>query len=457
MCLALMGLLLVTVCFFPGRLSGDSASQFFDAKSNHFRDWHPPLMAWFWKQLLWTRPEHAGLFFMHLIFFWSGLALVAKSASQESRTQIKVMGTLAAMAILTPPLLEMQGELIKDTAATTSLVLAFGALRCSAVFRSSQISFWTIAAFALFYSCGVRHNGFAAAAPLCFWMGAQIVQRNFPQSSCPKKRVLAGVAVLFCLWGTAKTANDLITDHRIEPSQLVMLYDLAGVSVRTGHVQLPSFYGWEEGPFKLEEIKPIYNPHTEYFTFWWANPNRKSFHLTRTPAEFDELRTYWIKSLIREPGAHLLHRLGIFTSYLGFSTADHWPPMTLEDIRHETYFNTPVKLWVSNQIERHYTSTFFLPWIYCLILGFTSFFRGLTFRPWSEVPDWAQVMLSSSTLNTMIFILAPTGNDFRYSYSLIAFAMIQGCLWTLDLREKAKTRTQIPLLNRDSTSEQWAA
>ncbi|NBY19037.1 hypothetical protein EBQ74_02025 [bacterium] len=53
--LLVAGFLNALLTFYPGSMSPDSYDQLRQALTNHYNDWHPPVMAWFWRQLLWIK------------------------------------------------------------------------------------------------------------------------------------------------------------------------------------------------------------------------------------------------------------------------------------------------------------------------------------------------------------------------------------------------------------------
>ncbi len=156
--LLILGAAQAVLTFYPGSMSFDSDQQFQQALSGTYEDWHPPIMAWLWHNLLWIKKGPQPMLFFHVGMFWLGLFLIWYRFAQKKRYAYLIVPLLGFL----PSVISMMGVIWKDIGLGSSLVLVVGLL----VFnhRYKKLSAFLILIL-LFYGTAVRHNGIAATLP----------------------------------------------------------------------------------------------------------------------------------------------------------------------------------------------------------------------------------------------------------------------------------------------------
>src|SRR5688572_28518775 len=140
--------LLVCIGFYPGYMTSDSLQQLREARSGTFTTWHPPLMAFVWRQFDRVVPGPIGMVVFHTLMFGAGLALFFN----------RRLGLIPiALVTLSPPVLGHLATVWKDVGMFCALVLAVG------LYARGKPG-WALVP--LFYACCVRHNAMLAVVPL---------------------------------------------------------------------------------------------------------------------------------------------------------------------------------------------------------------------------------------------------------------------------------------------------
>src|SRR6478672_2691796 len=67
---------MVSVGYWPGIMIDDARWQYQQAVDNAYEDWHPPLMAWLWRQLSLVLPGPGPMLLLQVLLTWGGLALI---------------------------------------------------------------------------------------------------------------------------------------------------------------------------------------------------------------------------------------------------------------------------------------------------------------------------------------------------------------------------------------------
>ncbi|MCR9248210.1 MAG: hypothetical protein NXI31_24535 [bacterium] len=311
---AALGLTLVIAAFGPGLMSFDSFQQLEQARTGRYSDFHPPLMAFVWRGLEHLIEGPQPMLLAHGIVFFAGLALLARSALN------RVWSAALAIAFVTlmPPVLANLGTIWKDIGLLATLTLATSAILTAARGRSLG---WLLAALpALFYANAIRHNAAAAVLPLTLWWGLVLgSQRSWQRA---RSGLLLGAALFVLLQALTAITNDrLLGDNRDYPTQTLLLYDLAGISVRTGENVLPAAVTREPGFDVAARYSPKWGSHP---LFHW-----RSDYVVREPdgiprltlvedaAGLRGLAGAWFDAIVAHPGAWLAHRAELSTWQLG--------------------------------------------------------------------------------------------------------------------------------------------
>ncbi len=184
---AFVGWMVSCIGFYPGLLNNDSRWQLEQAVQGVYFDWHPPIMSFVWRYLLWIRPGEGSIFLFHVTLFWIGFGLFIHY-SIRSRW-LGVLWVLLVSSYL--PLLCAFGAIGKDGGVLGGLVFACGMLLSAEVLKCKKALM--LAMLGLIYVTCIRQNAFVGALPLCLWAG-RILQRILPHKSAGGRGALFGLA-----------------------------------------------------------------------------------------------------------------------------------------------------------------------------------------------------------------------------------------------------------------------
>src|SRR5262245_35375125 len=74
---AFLGVALMISTYWPGLMSPDSWDQLGQARTQVYRPWHPPLMAWTWHWFDLVLPGPGAMMVFGCAMLWGGLAVIA--------------------------------------------------------------------------------------------------------------------------------------------------------------------------------------------------------------------------------------------------------------------------------------------------------------------------------------------------------------------------------------------
>lgn len=279
----------------PGIAAYDATTQFAQAVTGQYDDWHPPIMARVWSLFLeagaWGT---APMLLLQLALYWGGLALLALALPRGR--------WIALMAGLLPPVIDWMVVVDKDAQLIGALVAATGLL---AVFRLGRkpLPAWATALLLLLlgYAVLLRANSAFAVVPLALaWAGWFGVRRWWRRAVL----VLAATAAVIVASGPI--------NHRLlraEPSGVgytLPIFDLAGIAHRAPLATLP---GLSAEQWRRAERLGCYTP------FYWdpfADParcaamgNELVSDVKGPPTLFHD----WAAAIVRHPLAYAEHRL----------------------------------------------------------------------------------------------------------------------------------------------------
>lgn len=402
---ALAGLLVALVAW-PGVVTFDAAAQLLQARLGMVNDLSPALLARGWRLCDRVWPGAGPPFLLGNLAFQGGVLLfVAARHGRSPRA-----GLLVLLVGLCPPVLAHLAQVGKDTVHAAALALTAGLL-AQAEARGS-LRLLGLAALAALLAAFSRHNGAIPLLPLAVW-GALVARDLVRPGQAPRRWVLAGLGatVLITLLGLA--GNRAATDRRVYIEQHLFLWDLAGIAVRSGELELPAHTGRPP----LEAVRERYTPITCLtLSVWpWTAPLLRP---TDDPAEVAQVRRAWLRAIRRHPLAWARHRLDVFRHLLGLYPG---PNRSFQPVRWETHLLPapgPLGLGLLRRLESWQNGLLCRPWTWAL-LGLALLVRGL------RRGDRAVVALCSSGLLYLAsyLVLAPAA-DLRYAlWTIVAVAL----------------------------------
>ena len=442
-----IGTLVTAACFYPGYLDGDSNWQYAQGVSGEYVDMHPVVMSWLLGRLDRIIEGAGGFFVLMSIGFWASLGLTLRAFTSSLRGFV-----IAAVVIGTSiPVFSMVGQIQKDLGMVVGLLGAFGLLVEADRRRSLASLLCTLPL--LWYALAVRHNGVTAALPFALWFGWLLARDHLPpllarRLAAPWRRLVVGVLVLATLFSMSLLATRTILGERgqrFHIEQMIMAYDMVGISVRTGRSVVSDIY-YPGQPLTMQELRAMYRADTSFYLFW-GQPGLRKVPLTRAPQVVDMIQAAWLRAIRAEPAAYAAHRASLFLAQLGIGsdlTDPHRSRIGLPqgrsfDYRGPTVFEWPHARALISFFDWSGPTLFFRAWPY-LIIGAVGVAMAWL-RPNRHRLE-ITLLATSSAIYVAPLLFVGAASEFRYMWWSILAAMLQLVL-ALDGRTADATRGQV--------------
>ncbi|TZG26429.1 hypothetical protein [Sphingomonas montanisoli] len=274
-----------------GVVTPDGVLQYGQALTGRYDDWHPPVTAWLWRQLLRVAPGGAGYLIFDAALYWGGLALIADGLRRKA-------GVAAAVALLMVGLLPISfgqiGALLKDTLLACLLTMAAALLwRGWTAGRLVTVVLIVIAA-------ATRFNALFAAAPLLLLA--------LPTRWTRRPWIILSLLVA-ALGGLAITSNlinvQALKPHRSQPFLSLVNFDLAGIVAHGGANGYPALSDAEARRYTAHCYDPaLYGLKDQVGC---AAPEESLASWIERPGESGV--GVWVNAVLTSPRAYAAHRI----------------------------------------------------------------------------------------------------------------------------------------------------
>jgi len=282
----------------------DARWQYQQVVDNSFEDWHPPLMAWIWRRLMFLQPGPAPMLILQLLLYWIGFVLIAGWLYRRGHPRL---GIAVACAGWLPAAFALTGTVTKDALLAGLLLSATGLVLWQKLVRSPplRIALGTGAIVAMLAAAAVRFNAFLACVPLALVALPAAFTRT-------KTRVLLTTVMAtgaFIAIGPAIAA--LVQAEKTDVQLSLMIFDLGGITERTGVSQFPDM-----GVANAVAVNHrCYDP-TEWDSYsdWAKTPCPIGFDRMERLVDDEGLnvKKLWIHAIVSHPVAYAEHRLTHF-------------------------------------------------------------------------------------------------------------------------------------------------
>jgi len=409
---ALACVVFIASAFYPGYMSPDSVVQLRQARTGQFDPWHPPFMAWTWRQIERVVPGPLGMLLFHCALFFTGLTLLMTAFLRPG------YATLAVLAVgLFPSIAGLLSTVWKDVGMAAALLLAFALL-----LRFSQRPRWStmaLAFLALGYALAVRKNGVAAAVPLAAWAGFLVERAYSSQETRAWRGMTAGAMAAFALFGLTSLVNRSLSKSESFESQALPLYDLAAISVARNELMYPDWLKQREPRLDVALLESLYTPNS-VSPLLWGEPPRVP--MLTDAVENANLTKYWITAVWRNPGPYLKHRLLVVASMLGLYGTVYILPSGIVSNPYgyktaETMLNRATML----ALQMSEKTPVFSGWAYVVS---TLLFFGLSRRLPTRLRSAAAALVASSACYLGPYLVISPSNDFRLIWWPVVVAVI---------------------------------
>jgi hypothetical protein len=292
----------------PGVAMYDTISQYEQAVSGDFEDWHPPIMARTWSLLIRIWPGTPPFLILQQALWWGGLGLLAAALARTGRMA-------AAWAVLVvgafPLFVGWDTVVLKDAQLASCLIGAVG-LVAHFRFAGRALPRWATATILVLivYATLVRGNAVFASVPLALalfgWLGVQ---------SWWRRGALMLALILAVLVASPLINHQVLGARASKVERALPLYDVAGIAHHAGLTDVPgaTAQAWAEG-----ERMGCYTPY-----FWNPYGMPTQCEKLGDAIAFNypsgaPIMKLWITLVVTHPIAWAEHRLSHFNSNIRF-------------------------------------------------------------------------------------------------------------------------------------------
>lgn len=405
-------------------MSLDSSVQLSQARSLELSDHHPVLMSLLWRYLDKLVEGPLGMLVFMSGLYWAGLTAILGSL----RWPIWLRALVVPLVGFYPPVFCVVGAIWKDSLMQATLLAALG---CFLGYERSRWRGWLVFGLLLTaFGLSVRHNGIAAAWPLlalpllsAHWMTRlRLPLRPFAAAGLSASISAVTLFVLLKTIGAFGVA-------KANYWQLIASFDLAGISLETGELEVDPGSPVLVPGAGLREIRRSYRPVNHMTLYSCARRGRSKanrcgqvFTRLDDPAELAALSSNWRRAVREHPGAYLAHRYRVYREISGLS--GHPAKLVFLGPRGVAK-NYPISAR-TNAILRWFRSLHGTPWFRVwLYVAFeaAALFAALAFyvRTRSALP--LALALSGLSYALSLF-LAAGAPDYRYSEWTVMTAVL---------------------------------
>lgn len=430
-CLGFGAWILVVAAMYPGTYSPDSVYMGKQALGElPLATWHPPILVLAWRLL--------ATIFGSLTAVWVAQAALLGLVTYLVARNLKSMGGIIALSgiLVLPPMLGQLLPLWKDTQlsllwmATVALALRpqadqgrrwrFALVVCSLILTIMRLNSLALAAVPIALIIDGRSD---LCRKQCHSWGslAARVRNSFLMVA-----LMAGVSAMF-LAISLFTVGDAVADVDDDPQHNVKAWDLVGIGIRTGQIDLPEATR-RTPPCTMTELRAQYSPFSSDPLIFSPNSCIRLNLPMRTRVPGAGIPTgFWISRVSENPVAYAKHRASVAGQLLGFTRHPHLVATTLTNAPGTQDLVGKSKPRIPWRVARKYLylslrwpySLMFRPitWIASLFVVAPPLLRG----PRRRGTVW---VLGGTALHLLVLILSSPAADVRYSFAILGTVLV---------------------------------
>jgi hypothetical protein len=283
--------------FWPGIMTWDAITQLDQATRDYLEDWHPPVMAWIWRQFIPLLPGPAPMFLLQLLLYSAGFALTAGWALARKRYGLAIA---LATGSLSPITIGLMAAVLKDCLMLGALLAATGLFLWSEHDRRQWTR--TMSMILLLFASTLRFNAFLA----CFPIATALMPDAFRRTRA--RLIATALAAIAALLLAMPLANRLLNAQPSGVELSLIIFDLGGITEHSGADAFP--------PLKVGDAVAA-NHHCyssdkwDYYSSWSTRPCAITFDNVRASFEASDTNpiAFWIRAIVAHPIAYIEHRL----------------------------------------------------------------------------------------------------------------------------------------------------
>lgn len=298
-----VGFLLSLAVFFPGFMSTDSIYQYSQAISGNFSDWHPPLMAMWWRSLLVLSNGPLPMLVWQQGLLWGSLfSLAVTFKDKKFSFLVPLLGFL-------PFIYNFSGVIWKDVEMglswlfSVSIFMFINKQQVPSIWRRLLI----VVAFALlFYGAAVRANAFFGLPPLIY-----LALTSIKSSTDFKKLIFLSILGTILTIGSVSILNGSVT--RSKPITYMFFDDLNAYYRSTGINLFPLTLELPDAAIDACSTQTF----GTFFCFQEQGWKPSSFNISSFSADnVPSIKDQWKSLVIHHPAIYLKNRFSMFFTLL---------------------------------------------------------------------------------------------------------------------------------------------
>ena len=314
-----LAIAVVSIGYWPGIMIDDARWQYQQAVDNAYEDWHPPLMAWIWRRLMFMHPGPGPMLLLQLALLWGGLALISWWAIRKVQPRLALAVALTAWL---PAPLALSGTVTKDCLMAGALMTASGLAltRDLAGTRVQRVALTIASAFFIVFAASLRLNAVFACVPLLLAILPRLLTRTKP-------RLLAsGLVAAIALLAVGPAVNAALQAEDTDVDLSLIIFDLGGITEHSGVSVFPDL----GVPDPVKTNQHCYDPMGwDSYSSWAKSPCPLGFVSFQNKKDEDDLSPIriWLTAIIHHPFSYAEHRLTHFNLATAF-LANNRPEFT---------------------------------------------------------------------------------------------------------------------------------
>lgn len=399
--------LLNVYIFWPGALSPDSVSQYYQAKNGEYSNWHPPIFSYVWSIVLNFIDGGKGMLLFQLLMLWSSIFLlsiiVKKLTNNKAAAFVPFIG-------LSPQILSISGVLWKDVHLAYSLLLCTSCLLYIKIVNPSKKLNYVLkvlATLSLIYAANLRHNAILAILPviiiyvLVFFDYLIKIKNIINKVKSLIFKLLIGLFIFYA--AVPFVLNKIIKAVDLKPGYQVIIddiYNLKSIEDINGNSTLN-----DTTKDYFSNLHHTCNQKVKHKTnTLWDCKGGENLYFVVTKEDGSDLRKYWIDSITEHPTEYLKYRLNIYGTFLRTSNPYIWEKGEIgkDFVNNNTKLNVALNriVMITEEdigiIYRHY---------FWLILGVALILSIHKISLFNKMKDYKNI-LSLITVSSLLYIVS---------------------------------------------------
>lgn len=406
--ICIIGFVVNFIACYPGYMTGDSLDQYRQSLSGNYTNWHPPIMALWWRCLNILSGGPQVMLAFQLVCLWVGIYLLYDVLRQN-----KWWLMLVSLFAFAPFVQNFSGYIIKDSQlAIVWFLSCVWMLHIAVSRRKAKVPEAVLCTLLLVYGCWIRLNALPGFIPLCFLWAYTF----FPAISRGMKMVYALSFLTVTIFTQPLIQNNLLQAKKSYPEIKLYLHDLSGIFVATGENVFPMEL-YDNPQFDTAYIRQHYSV-TSFDAIWWNEDDVRI--IDGDEAKINAiLSKAWGKQLLAHPALYLKNRWNGLLYYLRIKNSRNHFYYNIDFID-ENEFGLKVsdnpfhRFWQAG-INLNGQMPYMRPWFWwllniCLLL-FVRRFRMPAFKHAYAALTWSGVLYMLPVL-----FLFQVDFEFRYTY-----------------------------------------